>query len=420
MKIRDQIYQRLVADAESCQFPAPWEEIPCHKAFVRLPTDMTSTLDKLRCEFEESDLIEAGILVTTAPGEAMANPQLTEYADFVFAPRHSGKVGLIVVGLKALGIDTWSVAEMLAYSGMGPLFSKISSQVFIVFSAADLALLWSLGFPAISHERLACLGGEELDMFCRALRLRRPAASNASTDVEYSQSRSPQPFFPVLVNWCPATLDLTDRPEAQAVEEHLSKLSQFLRVDLSGGGIWKPTEIQLETIKFRLQYGSPAEVFEALVKSATKNRSPLSGSNEKPMVPAEAYVAARGDWQKACRERIESRQSLTWDVLQRQQEKTLIAPLIKQGQTESDPLSQNLSVTLAEVSDVFHTHASFMGVKLSTHIRDHGLKMSGQLPPGDFRQLDTLASHILSLTEGVHSCRVNNKKKAFKLSNKKK
>lgn len=211
-------------------------------------------------------------------------------------------------------------------------------------------------------------------------------------------------MFPVFVNWSPATLELADYAECRQVEEHFSQLIRHLRLDLSGGGVWKPTAREIESLSFRLKHGSITEVVEAVKASAEKSLLPFGAVKEAAPPSGKAYVAALEHWHKAARGIDDPRQGKAWDTLQQQQSQTVIMPLSKKMQTETDPLTRNLWAALSGVSTIFHQQAAFIGAKLSEQVRSQGFKISGQLPPADFQQLDSLTGHILALTENLQSC----------------
>lgn len=395
------VVQMLRRLSGACSFPAPWERISCDEAFICLPTDLTALIDKLRRRFGDKELIKQGILEAAEP-KPEVNSTLTANPNYVLAPLCGNQKGLIVAGQKSIDARRWSIVALLSNRSMEQLFRVVPARVFVTFSSVDLALLWSLGFAAIPSERLASIGGEELDELCQKLRLRRGATGR---EVAVGNSRTQKkPIFPIFVNWSPATLELADYAECRQAEQHFSELIRHLRLDLSGGGVWKPTAREIETLSFRLKHGSLTEVVEAVKASAEKSLLPFGAVKEAAPPSGKAYVAALEYWHQTARGTDDHRQTKAWDALQRQQTQAVILPLSKKVQTETDPLTRNLWAALSGVSTVFHRQAAFMSAKLNEQVRSHGFKISGQLPPADFQQLDVLTGHIIALSENLQSC----------------
>lgn len=412
MKTRKSIYQTLAKAGEPPAFPAPWTDLKCHKAFVHLPTDLTETLAQLIETYEESELLDCGICTIGETGEAIANPQLLANLQYVLAPTSAAQAPLVLAGLRSIAPDSWSVEAILSNELMAPLYSAAPDHIFVVFSAADLALFWSLGLPAIPFEGLANLAKDSLRTFCTKLRLQRTAIARGQLA---STSSHQSTLFPILVNWSPTNLDLTDYADATAIAGHFKQLCQHLDLDLSRGGVWKPTECQIEAVKFRIKCGTWEDVRDALLGTLRRSSlSPFVGIDEKWATPWEEYLAALKNWEAASNSGDTSREMRTWKEVGRLQRMLLVAPLIELA-AGSDPLSRNLSLVLAELSSTFHRQACLVNARISKATPDPKNKTAGQLPTADFHQLSALAGHISKLTEQVQLCQTRAVKKIKRL-----
>lgn len=400
---RNGIYETLLKDAKSCVLPAPWAELQCHSAFVRLPEDLSRTIKRLKGKFKDEALIGAGVLVQSAPGETSVNPLLIEHGNCLLATEKALEGGChqLVAGMQAIGRHQGSVAAALDDPRMAEIRENVDSQMFVAFSQADLAVAWSIGLPAIPSTGLENLGGKSLDVLCRALKLRR---SSDEFD-EPGPSGLTMTSYPVLMNWSLAELEPKDYAEARDVERHLLGLHRHLGVDLRGGAIWTPTVQEIETIKFRIAFGQPSDVLDALVDSSAV--SPTFGAASKANGGPEphGYLEALRDWMACAASEDNSRRQKAWDRLQRFQESELITPLLEQAHKEPELLAQMLLRALGGVSRMFHPQATLMSAKFAKTIRDAGLKASTQLPTEDFRQFVALADRLIAMAEGVHLCR---------------
>ena len=281
----------------ACTFPAPWERVSCDKAFISLPNDLSSMIEKLRGKFGDKELIKQGIFIAAETPEV--NSSLAASPNYVLATSSRLHGGLIIVNQKSLDCRRWSIAELFSNQAMEHQFGVIPSRVFVTFSSIDMALLWSLGFAAIPSERLASIGGEELDALCSMLRLRRGA--DGRTGANGNPRMQSKPIFPIFVNWSPAALELADYPECRQAEQHFSQLIRHLRLDLSAGGVWKPTAREIETLSFRLKHGSVTEVVDTVRASSEKSLLPFGAIKEAALSSGNAYVAALEQWHQAAR-----------------------------------------------------------------------------------------------------------------------
>ncbi|MCE9607612.1 MAG: hypothetical protein K8U03_22220 [Planctomycetia bacterium] len=411
---RNSIYETLLKDAKPCVLPVPWTELQCHSAFVRLPEDLSRTIKHLKGKFKDEALIGAGVLVQTAPGETSVNPLLIEHGHCLLATEKALEGGChqLVAGMQAIGRHQGSVAAALDDPRMAEIRENVDSQIFVAFSQADLAVAWSIGLPAIPSTGLENLGGKALDVMCQALKLRR---SSDEFDTDRAPSGLTMTSYPVLINWSLAELAPKDYANAREVERHFLGLHRHLGVDLRGGAIWTPTAQEIETIKFRITFGQPSDVLDAIVDSSAA--SPTFGAASKASACPEprGYLEALREWTACAASEDNSRRKRAWDRVLRFQESELITPLLEQAHKESELLPQMLLTALSGVSRMFHPQATLMSVKFAKTIRDNGLKASTQLPTEDFRQFVALADHMIAMAEGVHLCRGKKPKNIAKL-----
>lgn len=125
------------------------------------------------------------------------------------------------------------------------------------------------------------------------------------------------PIFPVLVDWSPAALSLVENPEVQKAETHFSNIGRYFGTDLGGGGTWKPTDAQIEELKFAIRYGKPENVFDALLTSSERSREPFSGSGGDSFAVNNSLVAAIDQWQAACDQNDVRKERDAWSALRR-------------------------------------------------------------------------------------------------------
>lgn len=400
---RISIYESLIKDAKPYALPAPWTDLQCHSAFVRLPTDLSRTIKRLRGKHKDDALVAAGILIQTAPGEANINPLLVEHGHCLLATekRLEGGCQQLVAGMQVIGSHQSCAVTVLNDPRLAELLPNIDSQLFVTFSQTDLAIAWSLGLPAIPATGLEELGGKSLDVFCRALKLRR-SSDESDTD---NPGGLVMASYPVLMNWSLTELEPKDYAAARLVENHFLSLQRHLGLDLSDGAVWTPPAEEIEKIKFRIKFGKPSDVVDAIVAGSAESASFGSVLKASGGPEPRGYPEALRDWMAHAASEDNSRRQRAWDRLQRFQESELFTPLSEQAQKESELLPQMLLTALGGVSRMFHPQAALMSAKFAKTVRDHGVKAATQLPAEDFRQFVALVDRLIAMAEGVQLCR---------------
>ena len=398
------IYEAIIAAAERYSLPAPWSRFQSHGAFHRLPEDLDPLLTQLIKQFDKPSLIAAGILVKDAGDAPIANPWLEKFRDCLLAMVRPAPSIAMIAGPHAIDGSS-AVITLLQSPVMEPLIRRAANRIFITFSAADSAVLWSMGLPAVPGERLVDLGGEELEEFCELLRLSRVKAAQPKPVFGASKS-SPvrSPIFPIFVDWSPAALSLVADPEVRRAETHFSKIAQYFGTDLRGGGTWKPTEAQIEELKFAIQYGKLEHVLDALLKSSETNREPFSGPGGDSFAVSNSLATAIEQWQAACDQNDVRKQQEAWSALRRAHAEELMNPIVKMSQATNDSLMKNELFVLAQTSDVFHQRAAVSGARLSKAVGNQGLQSISDIPVHEFRALDSLARGVLAQTKEIRSC----------------
>lgn len=400
---RNSIYQALLAEAEVRALPPAWGEIPCHSAFVRLPEDMSPVIERLRGTFVEEELVESGVLVKDGDAVPAINPLLTKNRDNVFAVERTGEAGprQLIAGLRTVGRHCWCVTATLSDPHLSEMVKNFDSRIFIAFSQADLAAAWSIGIPSIPSTLLEKLGGSRLEQFCKNLNLRR---TSVESNFDFAGPRG-TPIYPVLINWSLAELELKQHSAARVLEHHLLNLQRHLGIDFSDSAVWTPTVEELESIKFRIKYGGPGDVLDALVDSSANckcfglSSKPNSGSEPK------RYVDAVRDYTVSAAGNDTLRRQKSWERLQQFQEAELITPLMDQAQEERNPVRRTLLTSLAEVSRVFHPQTMLLSTQLAKTVRDQGPQTTAELPAEEFQQFIMLTDRVLAIAQGVQSCR---------------
>jgi hypothetical protein len=304
----------------------------------------------------------------------------------------------LLAGLREVAPQAWAVSATrrdprFEQLGKGPAQADAKNScpdIFVAFSAADLALLWSLGLPAIPPTGLERLAGEYIDWFTSSLTL----------PVEEGQEFVRQSGL-VLVNWSPALLRRVDYPQIQEIERHFAQIREYIGDDFCGPLRWTPSDWDYEAFQFVLQYGRPKDLADRVRWNAGDVLSVVPEAD----TPKQSYSDAFATW---ARQHIDlpdvGIRQRNWEQLQRSQEEELIAPLVERAMTEPDVLARGLWHSLAHTSRVLHSHAAKISLRLTRNVSLQSWQTREILGEPEFRQFITLTDRLLALTKSIRQC----------------
>ena len=210
---RADIYEFLRSQGAPSRLPGPWHRLDCDPSFFDLPDEPALLLDKLLKAFGRKELIGAKLI--NADGSSSAT-----LADFAQARSY---IAALQKGPDTKPFDLMA-GEHRSVAGAWPWHAALSdyrvqhqvksfgSQLLIAMSAADVAVLRSIGLPAVPADGLSNFGGDRLKQFSRTLRLQSEGSPEPKPSDDDADGNSGRPLAMVLANWSPAGLSLADVP----------------------------------------------------------------------------------------------------------------------------------------------------------------------------------------------------------------
>lgn len=397
---RGEVYRFLAQQGTAPELPGIWNTLPCHPAFLQLSDDPPNLVAKLQAHCGADQLRDAAAVTVDVQGVASLNPKLS-CRNSLLLPIHTTSLSLpsdVITGDCGTLRGHWTFPAVLDDLRMQEL-QGTKDYLLGVRTLQEMALFWSLRLPAVTVSGLDAMRGKHIDAFCHALRLpRRRGQSWTSSEL---------PLKLVLVEWSPLSLRLEQTLEMDAVGTHLINLHDKLGIPLEQDcQIWRPTEDELSSIRFRWEHGDQRDVQEAMLESLDNSCRPLIGAADLASVDPQSYGAAVEDWITARDNTTDTvRQQAAWKRVQKLQESQLIQPLLARAQETIEPLTQSRLLALADMSRLIHNQALLLSAGLSRAIGDQGATAASMYPKQEFQQVMALADRIAALTTENKACR---------------
>ena len=145
---------------------------------------------------------------------------------------------------------------------MRKLAGTVEEQLLIVPSLVDAAVLQSFGFPAIPVAGFHGLNGQNAEVLAKELRLQRrgrtvDAVPAGPSQLEFEESESWDKSIAVVVaNWSLARLDRSDVPTILTLWKYFQEIDKYFGIDMQEFSIWKPTDADLERLRFCIERGT--------------------------------------------------------------------------------------------------------------------------------------------------------------------
>jgi hypothetical protein len=362
-----EIWQRLLADGQPSQLPRPWREVPCHPAFFRLAEkdvlqkQVASLLDK----HPSAELERAKLLAAASPEHAGDNcpetplhPCLLAEPEFVLAPRTAANqpVSQLFAGMRRLGSGGGQLGLPLSDFRAPRERHRLDHKhhLFVAFSMADLACLWSLGLPALPARSLATAKASALREL--AVRWQKVGAKSVSSGdgiedervgeglLTGSSEASEASIALVLVDVNLSLLNANHPPLLEDVEKHLQRMSECCDVNLADVSVWHPPARDLGDLEWTLLYGSKEDAAHLILESVDMHARRLGHASSASATAAIAEVLP--SYAQAMREVYQAQQqSLDKRQLERRRQRLLdayhreiVEPLLQQARDEKDPI----------------------------------------------------------------------------------
>lgn len=395
------------------RFASPWTNVACHGSFLTVARSRkTNRAELRRARHEGANGLHLGVhklkslhpdLVT--PGKLLL-PLRT---------RPEEKPFQLVVGLKGVCRSTLLLGDVFGDYYFRHLLDSSDSPVLMAFTMPDLALLWSVGIPAVPATMIGDWTRGNLTALCELLGISRygepescqaspycgdapkPGGDNAPRD-----QGVPLPL--VLVDWSPAELKLVVRPQVAALRAHLAQLQTHLGIDLEDFRVWRPTDALIDKLRVIAAYGDASYVQQAMLASLGNDVEPLVPEPPPAPLPPRSYSARVSEWMTAgpqTAERGDMREE--FDGLVQDGEAAFIAPLYAAAESARGPVERILYVQLANLFRIAHA----AGLQVAAQYGRLRVVPAGLAPStdvrNDIRHYLQVANQILALSQEIHA-----------------
>lgn len=415
------IYSRLKELARPYQLPAPWNEYPADADSCCLP-DPAAALAKLRSEFSEADLLASGV-ACQAEGELVPNPMLMD-----------GQRGLIVLrNQEGQAFDV--MLEQGCLSGSPPMLRthldqrtehalrarddpEMSYWLFVCFHIVDVILLRALGLAATLACRmdnfncfglkrlLRLVGGvDQKGVAVPVIGLRGDEPHDPGKDPD---RESDKPVFGMKFLACSLADLSAEVPDGMVrVARALAAATTHLGFQWRHTWACHPSAQDLETIRYRLRYGSAPLVGSYLQYNVT--RYPLEAflepgppklppSHKLPLShkrgPAKRYLHLLSQFHRSIREMQPERWRREYGELVNE---CFVGPIVERALETENLLARPLLMHLAMVTRYYHDMTPIIltveGLTGDQLYRNEGLL----LPTADFKQWTDMSNEMMKV-----------------------
>ena len=414
------VFEFLAGRGKPYVLPGAWANLECHGAFFVLSEDPESFREALCAQFAREDLLAAGVAHVGDDGELLMHPDLIAEGAVLAALRRAPQAApfCILTRDDCLPPGQWPFAAVRDDFQMQSLHELVDGELYIAATLADVAVLWSVGLPAVTATGIGTLEGELLELFYAALYVPSAGASGgADTAANSDEGKHPTRTDPAtlfFVDWSPADFCLDPRPEIGAaahrvVELYNDELPFKVKLALEESTIWKPSSADLVELRHSLAVGPPEKVGDALDVILDHSRRPLlepRNMPESPEAPNRGYLELHAEWNTARRKQADHKDlQQAWDLLRDAHEREVVMPLMQHALQSDDLLYRQLGLSLAEVVRMTHPQALATATNYGSDIGAAKGKTALLLPPEQFRQFMTMLDNTRSLIRELQKCR---------------
>jgi hypothetical protein len=410
----EQVYEAIAKASQAYTLPAPWQNVPCDPAFMRLPTDSAALLAELRKQFPDERLVQAGVVAVDATGSVALIPQIAAGVDPLWAIRCQSdqEVTAFIAQLHTVGKRDWPLATALRDPKQSEAIVAADGQIIVAYSMPDLAILRSLGMAAVPGSHWRRLSKPQLDFLCQTLGIAPHAPAPLAASVETITQGAGSL---VLANWSMATMDRTDVDAATTSWSHLVELHRYLELSFDDFGLWKPSQQTLKRLEFQLQYQDVRQVhaglLEGIGQDATAIDVDLGPKRPVPKSIVEAYRA----WRQADRDAVNPvARRKAYDQLCELLDRQRFDPLVEEALRATNPLERNAEIALAETSRLLQPQILLLTEKIRHSIGENGTRAGNTITQEELDQVLALSDRLMALTQGVQACRRNQPAKMVK------
>ena len=429
---RSAIYQRVIDHCRPYRYTNLWSRLKVQCDLWEL-ADTGQMLMDLEKEFGRAAIIDAGVAVQDHDGSLQFNRGGPEFSTILCPLRkEQGSNPFDLVTADGCLSGRLPVCAALEDARMRTAIRKAYDAILAVFSLADLAVLRLASLPVMLASGLPMLGGQALDEFCQAFRIRyengRPrypaktsnlaGGSKRTTDQDKTDGASKTPVQDplhrcdlVVVGWSPARLTTQNPEELNEFVAHFRRIEQHFRLALNNVYLWQPTPKDVEGITFCAKHGQRKDLRAALKNSIDESACELTWLPNQASVPKNLATTV-ALLQEATLDAADDRdtEARLWADYQGKINDELVRPLTEQAAASKEPAEKALLMAMAGISQLAHPHAMSIAAKVAKSLKKTTLSKVGPLPENELRQLLSMSDRIVALAKERGQCKWNQSK----------
>ena len=341
------VLSQFVAQCEPVRFGPPWDGLRCERQTLCALPDAERVLAHLRDEWDESDLVQSGLLRRRHDEVAIAR-RLTSEGPFMVLRAAQRKRPYEIVGdrgnltyrgLPVLdSLDDYQIREHLLAS-QGSLF--VTTEIW------DAAILRALGLAATTAAGLVGASLAQLEELSE-----RFGWQSDSPDQDTDGS-SKDRLRLVLVGWSVRSMELIAPSRLSELTQQLLSVEHSMQYDLQDVGIWIPVESDLERAHFFIERNEFHRVRDTFVLSTCDTCRSLASLSELSAEPTE-FVEALRRLRTVTEDELSSHSPrAALKTFESAVNRELVEPMLDHALATKDPYRRNLTVMAADISRMF-------------------------------------------------------------------
>jgi hypothetical protein len=406
-----EIVESIAQQGTASRLPETFARLPCDPALFDLPPDQDKLVERLRKQFGVDELLRHGVVQRTSDNKIVLSDLLSANDKFLRVVKRPGakRPFDLLLGARGTLTGNLTMSAALGDAEFAARVKQAGGRVYIAASAPDVAMLNSAGLPAAPAHGLENIGGERLEEFRRILRGTLSDHGQASGKKSRSRSKSAAPaesYLPlslVFVDWSLSRLSRDDVPVVSVIRDRLLWLAEHSGVNCDDHSRWKPSERQVERIKYELAHGSEDQIRHAIVDSLDDARLVLDRLPPSGHLPPGTIV---GELVPGCAttgpgELIVDARKL--GELQQAAFSIVAARLYQKASDGDNPAKQVLLCELASLSQSFLSTSSGSAKPLHIAFGNHGIGPVGAAQSDILRQQLAISQEIRAITKELRT-----------------
>ncbi len=321
--------------------------------------DVDRVMTQLRREWNESDLIQSGLLrrrngnVTIArrlPSEGLLfalRSAKTEWPYEIVGDRGN----LTYRGLPLLcALDDYRIQKQLEIS---------HGSLFVTTELWDAAILRALGLPATTSAGLVGASVSQLEELSERFGWQIDTPDDDGADqLPEAQLRL------VVVGWNIRSMEETKPQQLSDLVQELLSVERSMNYDLQDVGIWAPSRTDLDRVNFFIERKEYDRVRDIFISSTSDSCHSLAAFSDAP-AEASDFVESLQLLRSVSSGKVSSHSlEMALKLFESAVHREVVEPLLRQSLSKSDPYRRALTVMAADISRMF---CELMPVTLSSN-----------------------------------------------------